>query len=147
MKENEYGYAAVEVLDILKHTDKSDVEKIPNSFINYLNDISTKDYKTEFDHNKSINELNLNRQTREILGFIYITWWCSDEERQNYKRQIKENSIINREEPSFVYDYNQVFNYQNVPKTESVPQSNIMEYKEKGIIKKVINKIFAFFRI
>ena len=146
MIENEYGEAAVEVLDILNHTDKADVEKIPQSFINFLTDISSKNYKTEFDHQKSINEFNLNRKTREILGFIYITWWGSDSERQNYKKQIQQNSIIKREEPQFIYDYNQIFNYQNVSiNSESITQGNMVEYKYENIFRKVVNKIFNFF--
>ena len=50
MKETGYSEAAVEVLDILNHTNKEDVEKIPQSFIKFLVNISRKDYNPRFNH-------------------------------------------------------------------------------------------------
>ena len=80
MNETEYSEAAVEVLDILNHTKKEDVQKIPQSFIKFLIDISSKNYKVKFDHEQPVNGFNLRKQTKELLGFIYITWWCNKEE-------------------------------------------------------------------
>ena len=40
MFRNEYGEAAVEVLDILDNTNKEDVAKIPSSFIKFLHTIN-----------------------------------------------------------------------------------------------------------
>lgn len=148
MSDNIYGDAAVEVLDILNHTNKSDVEKIPKSFINFLTDISNKDYISELDHEKSMNEINLSRQTREILGFIYVTWWCNDTKRQEYKKQIQENSVVHREEPKFEYDYKKIFGSKNVIQDK---QNNIevgmVEYKEENIFKKIFSKVFSWFGI
>ena len=74
MREVEYSEAAVEVLDILNHTSIEDVSKIPQSFMNFLIDISNKTYKSKLNHEQPIKGLNLRKQTRELLGFIYITW-------------------------------------------------------------------------
>ena len=87
MREAEYSEAAVEVLDILNHTEKEDVAKIPQSFIKFLTDISNKNYKARFNHEQPITGLNLRKQTKELLGFIYITWWAKSEEREKYKKQ------------------------------------------------------------
>ncbi len=87
----EYSEAAVEVLDILQHTNKYDLKKIPKSFIKFLIKISSKTYKVEFDHTKPMNQLNLKDETKDILGFIYITWWCGEKEKDEYKRCIKDN--------------------------------------------------------
>lgn len=93
MREIEYSEAAVEVLDILNHTNKEDVTRIPQSFIKFLTNISSKSYKVKFNHEQPINGLNLKKQTRELLGFIYITWWCDKGEREKYKKLIHENNI------------------------------------------------------
>ena len=85
MREAEYSEAAVEVLDILNHTNKEDVARIPQSFIKFLTDISSKSYKSKFNHEQPINGFNLRKQTKELLGFIYITWWCNKEEHEKYK--------------------------------------------------------------
>ena len=85
----EYNEAAVEVLDILNNASEYDIKQIPKSFINFLENISSKTYKVNFDHTKSISELNIKHQTKEILGFMYINWWSSKEEREEYKKVIK----------------------------------------------------------
>ena len=58
MREIEYSEAAVEVLDILNHTNKEDVARIPQSFIKFLTNISSKSYKVKFNHEQPINGLN-----------------------------------------------------------------------------------------
>ena len=93
MREAEYSEAAVEVLDILNHTNKDDVKKIPQSFIKFLTDISSKSYRPKFNHELPINGFNLKKQTKELLGFIYITWWCNKEEHERYKNVIHENNM------------------------------------------------------
>ena len=52
MFNNEYGEAAVEVLDILDNTNKTDVDKIPSNFIKFLVDNASEDYKVNLDHSK-----------------------------------------------------------------------------------------------
>ena len=100
MREVEYSEAAVEVLDILNHTAREDVELIPQSFIKFLTDISSKNYKVQFNHEQPVNGMNLRKQTRELLGFMYITWWCNKEEREKYKNLIHEGNIKNCTPPN-----------------------------------------------
>ena len=107
MRETEYSEAAVEVLDILNHTNKEDVKKIPQSFIKFLTDIASKNYKPQFNHKQPVNGMNLRKQTRELLGFIYITWWCN-EEREKYKKQIHEENI-KKEAIKENYNVNDIF--------------------------------------
>ena len=152
MREVEYSEAAVEVLDILNHTAREDVELIPQSFIKFLTDISSKSYKVQFNHEQPVNGMNLRKQTRELLGFIYITWWCNKEEREKYKNLIHEGNI-KKEEIRELYDANDLF--KNKKKTEQVinkpeevcQERSINEYKKENIFKKFINKILKFFKV
>ena len=91
MKEARYSEAAVEVLDILNHTAREDVELIPKSFIKFLTDISSKNYKVQINHEIPVSGMNLKKQTKELLGFIYITWWCDKQEREKYKNFLRSN--------------------------------------------------------
>ena len=88
MREVEYSEAAVEVLNILNYIGKEDVARIPQSFIKFLTGISSNNYKTKFNYEQPINELDLKKQTKELLGFIYITWWADNQEREEYKKLI-----------------------------------------------------------
>lgn len=150
MRESEYSEAAVEVLDILNHTNKEDVAKIPQSFIKFLTNISSKSYKVKFNHEQPINGLNLKKQTRELLGFIYITWWCDKEEREKYKKLIHESNIKN-EEIKEKYNVNDIFKNKKenqehkIIKNENVLKTSIAEYKKENIFKRVLNKILSFF--
>ena len=149
MKEAEYSEAAVEVLDILNHTNKEDVARIPHSFIKFLTDISSRSYKPQFNHEQPINGLNLKKQTRELLGFIYITWWCNKEECERYKKLIHESNIKN-EEIKEKYNMEDIFKKKKenqehkISENEVEKQTNLVEYKQENVFKRIINKILSF---
>lgn len=152
MKEVEYSKAAVEVLDILNYTSQEDVRKIPQSFIKFLTEIANKNYKVNFNHNEPISGLNLRKQTRELLGFIYITWWCNDKDRSNYKNIIHSNNSNSEQiEKIYNYDIDDIFKNKKETKTNVVTENiveketSIIEDKEEGLFKKFLNKILSFF--
>lgn len=152
MSEIEYSEAAVEVLDILNYTNKEDVQRIPQSFIKFLTDISSKSYKAKFNHEQPINSFNLRKQTKELLGFIYITWWCNKEEHEKYKNIIHEN---NNKKEKIKEKYNENYIFKNkeenqehrIIQNKNVMEKNIVEYKNENIFKKFLNKILSFFNI
>ena len=142
MFSNEYGEAAVEVLDILDNTNKTDVDKIPSNFIKFLVDNASEDYKVNLDHSKLISEMNLKEKTKEILGVIYINWWCDKKDKENYTKQIKE-----KYNPNKIFESkNKVQEYTNATKVDTVQNETVtmIEYKE-SIFKKIWNKILSFF--
>ena len=153
MISTKYSEAAVEVLDILNHTNKEDVARIPQSFIKFLTDISSKSYKSKFNHEQPINGFNLRKQTKELLGFIYITWWCNKEEHEKYKNIIHENNMKKekiKEKIKETYNVNDIFKNKKENKiiqNENVIEKNIVEYKKENILKKFLNKILSFFSI
>lgn len=153
MFSNEYGEAAVEVLDILDNTNKSDVDKIPSNFIKFLVDNASEDYKVNLDHSKLISEMNLKEKTKEILGVIYINWWCDKKDKENYMKQIKELEMKRQAEINEKYNPNKIFEnknkiqeYTNETKMDTVQNETVtmIEYKE-SIFKKIWNKILSFF--
>lgn len=150
MRKAEYSEAAVEVLDILNHTDKEDVERIPQSFIKFLTDIASKTYKPQLNHEQPVSGLNLRKKTKELLGFIYITWWCDKEEREKYKKQIHEENI-KKEAVKEHYNVDNIFknkkeNQQHtIIQNESAIETSITEYKKENIFKKFLDKILSFF--
>ncbi len=147
MREAEYSEAAVEVLDILNHTNREDAQRIPKSFIKFLTDISSKSYKCKFNHEQPINGFNLRKQTKELLGFIYITWWCDKEEHEKYKKLIH-NDNMKKEEIKETYNVNDIFKDKKgnkIIQNENMTETNIVEYKKENIFQKFLNKILSFF--
>ena len=152
MKEVEYSEAAVEVLYILNYIDKEDVARIPKSFIKFLTNIASKNYKVKFNYEQPIDGLNLKKQTKELLGFIYITWWASGEECEKYKKIIHNKNSI-KEKIKESYKINDIFENKKeekenqIIKNESIMETRIVEYKEENLLKKFFNKILNFFGI
>lgn len=153
MFKDEYGEAAVEVLDILDNTKKVDVEKIPQSFIKFLVEIASLDYKVNLDHTKTIKEMNLKKKTKELLGYIYIKWWSNDKEKDEYNNKIKKIEQTKEEKKREKYNPNTIFEnknkiqeYTNETKVDTVQNKTVImvEYKE-NILKKIWNKILSFF--
>ena len=152
MNEANYGEAAVEVLDILNHTRKEDVDKIPQSFIEFLINISNKNYKVDFNHEYPISSFNLRQQTKELLGFIYITWWSTNEERNKYKKLIQEQNEQKEEiKEKAKEEYNPDDIFKNRKQKNEIAQNedtwSIVEYKKQNIFKRIFNKILNFFGI
>jgi len=152
MFESEYGDAAVEVLDILDNTNKEDVSKIPQSFIEFLVSIASPEYRVDFDHSKKIGKLNIKEKTKELLGVIYINWWCDKNKQEEYKKQIKELEINKQKEIQEKYNPNKIFENK---KQENISESHInivqneavamVEYKE-NIFKRIWKNILKYFK-
>ena len=138
MKEVEYSEAATQVLDILNYTRQEDVKKIPQSFIKFLNNISNKQDTPKFNHEYTISALNLTKRTKELLGFMYITWWCNESERKKYKSIIHSNSI--KTEKITEYNANDILNKKIEKKpniTNNTLETSIIEDKKENLFKKL----------
>ena len=145
MFKSEYGEAAVEVLDILDNTNKEDVNKIPSTFIKFLVDNASEDYVVNLDHTKPISELNIMEKTKEILGTIYINWWCDENERQEYMEQIQEQERRREEELREKYNPDNMFKNRQSNEVSKEIQNLPVEKKNENIFNIVINKIKKFF--
>ena len=138
MKEAQYSEAATQVLDILNYTRQEDVKKIPQSFIKFLNNISNKQDTPKFNHEYTISALNLTKRTKELLGFMYITWWCNESERKKYKSIIHSNSI--KTEKITDYNANDILNKKIEKKpniTNNTLETSIIEDKKENLFKKL----------
>lgn len=135
-----------EVLAILDHTQKQWVDKIPNSFINFLQDNSNKTYIPNFNYSKPIKELNLSPKAHAILGIIYLKYWANEKEKKLFNKRIIEKDKICREKMSKKYISNNVFN-QNIRKEQNREKActQMQEIKKENLISKIINKIKKIF--
>jgi len=150
----EYSEAAVEVLDILDNTDRQAVNKIPKDFIKFLIDIASYDYVVNFDHSKPINELNLKERTKELLGVIYINWWCDESQRGQYKKEIEEKEKREQEKLREKYNPDNIFKNKKSVQISNEMQEEINSKNEtlaivnnkENIFKRIINKVISFFK-
>lgn len=129
----EYDEAAVEVLELLKNTNIEDVEKIPKSFIQHLNDISSKTYKPSIDFSKPIEKMNLREKTIDILAVICSKYWCDGIQKIEFINRLDINEEMKQKELNEQYDSSNLFKNEKNINTEK--ELALIENKENFIIK------------
>lgn len=81
----EYQNALAEVEAILKLMPKDMLNKIPNSFLNFIEQKKSKTYIPNLNMELSLNEQILLNETRAILSLIYRSYLCNSEEKRKLK--------------------------------------------------------------
>ena len=141
----EYGYAALEVLDILNNTKDEDVKRIPQSFMNFLVDTSSLEDSVNFEHSKSIDELGISQKAQELLGVIYINWWADTEEKKHLRERVIEHEMKKEAELRKKYSYDNLFNNSkgnSEKKIDCAPAKKDSKGEKKISIKKFVSQIF-----
>ena len=89
----EYGEAAVEVLDIIKHMDEDQIDLIPLDFIQKLKEKQLEGYNANIDYTKPLEENTLKHTTKVMLALIYRDYLCTtDEEKIEFNNTLKNQS-------------------------------------------------------
>lgn len=146
----EYAEALSEIDDIFNHLDIELLKKIPQKFKKFVSNNKSKDYLPAFDHSQKLNELPLHKKTKSILAMIYMNFLCNEEEKIEYTKMLKENSI--RKEQEIKREYNNENIFKDKPqKIKEEPKvmedsTSMIEYKV-GFFSNIINRIKKAFNI
>mgnify|MGYP004528659817 FL=1 len=81
----EYQNALAEVNEILKYLSKEVYEKIPTSFLKFVEENKSKDYIVDINPELSLDKQNLLKETRILLSLIYRSYLCSADKKQKFK--------------------------------------------------------------
>lgn len=143
-----YSEAAVEVLDVLKHTRKEDVDKIPRKFIEFLENNKSETYIANLDHTKTIKEMNLKPKSQALLGLIYLKYWADEEGKKAFKNRARENEIKYQEELREKYNTDNLFkNKKEIIRDEKIKEEMALQtIQHETFIQRIINKIKGIFR-
>lgn len=95
MISKELSYSAVEINEIFNNMNRDILSKIPIKFINFFNEIASKDYSFHYDKNKSLENQVLLPKTKGILALIYRVYLCNEKEKAEYIEYCKKNYIEN----------------------------------------------------
>jgi len=142
----EYSEAVVETIDILEHTKKEDIEKIPLQLMEFFLKVKSTTYKSNINHNIPLDEQELKPKTLGILGMLYKNYWCNEEEKIEYIEKLKENEIIYQNELSEKYSYDDLFKNRKREINEAVSSNLPIEIKKKNMFEKMIEYIKKFFK-
>ena len=93
----EYANAYSEVLEILKFISKEDYEKIPASKIELFKLNSNKEYKFTYNPEKTLDEQNVSKRAKAIIGILFRDYWATEEEKQEFRKKDEEERKLNEE--------------------------------------------------
>ncbi len=133
---------------ILKQLDENSYRKIPKKLLNEIEKnafIDVSYIKPEI----PLEELNLEEETKEMLAVISYQYFCTEEERNIWQKELEENEKKYQEKLKEKYNPENLFkkielsekpNLENIKTKE---QASLVEYKEP-FFKKIWNFIKKF---
>lgn len=142
-----YACAYREVIEILKYTNKDDVNKIPSDKILLWRDNMKEDYNFEIDEGKPLSEQNISKEARAILANIFKQYWATDYQKERIEAKEKYDVEQIEKEKYEKYNPNDIFinRKQETSKNENISNTIAMvEYKE-SVFKRILDKIKRIF--
>lgn len=142
-----YACAYKEVIEILKYTNKDDVNKIPSDKILLWRDNMKEDYNFEIDEEKPLSEQNISKEARAILANIFKQYWATDYQKERIEAKEKYDIEQLEKEKYKKYNPNDIFKNkkQSISTDENISNTVAMvEYKE-SIFKRILDKIMGIF--
>lgn len=147
MVSENYACAYKEVIEVLKHTKREDVNKIPKLEIILWRQNMKKDYDFKIDENKPIEEQNLSKEAKAVLANIFKKYWATDYQRERIEAKEKYDLEQIEKEKYKKYNPDDIFkNKKQIVSANDIVHEDIslIEYKE-SIFKKILNKLKNLF--
>lgn len=140
----EYKSSISEVLDIINNMEDIYREKISTKFMEFLVKNQNENYMNHMNPNLEINEQIKGKKTKEILAIIAYNYWYNEEQREEYKKRLKENEEIHQQELRKLYDTDNLFKRNR--ESEDTNNMQIMVVQKKKWYQKIFEKIKDIFR-
>lgn len=86
-----YRKAFAEVLDVLEHTDRTLVRKIPREFMEFLRQNADMTHGVIFDSSKKLKEQAISKEAKEILAMIYEDYMNKTKMKEEKQNNIQES--------------------------------------------------------
>ena len=147
----EYKQSLTELITIIHYMNIEYLNKLPQKFINFINDNMDSAYKPNISKNIPINEQPLKKDTKVLLSLLYRNYWCDDET----KYELIKDDLLAKDiyEKELREKYNPDNLFRN--KTEQIGNtsasqvqgrsSSLVEYKEQTWYQKIFDNIRKFF--
>lgn len=137
---------------ILKELDEETKNKIPAKMRSFIHENKSQNYISNIDTKIPLENQKLRKETKAFLAMLYLNYWCvTQEEKEEFKAQLNQNEIDYQKELQEKYSVENLFKkpkeevVENTEINEDVEETAMVEYKE-SIFRKILNKIFSFFR-
>lgn len=145
MVDLQYANAYSEVLEIIKHISQEDYNKIPKDKITLFETNNNKNYKFNYDINKTLDEQNVSKEAKTIIAILFRDYWATDVQRKKIKAKEKYDRDLKEQEMRYKYNPDNLFKKNNNSEIENIAEqkTEIIVYKEH-LIKRLINKFIKW---
>lgn len=124
-----------EVYTILKYVSKDDVNLIPKNFIKMLKSKMNVNYKFEYNENLDLENQIILRETRAILGYIFLNFWANDIQKNAITKKLNEDKLVKTGEMRLRYQNQDIFKSRNIKnekyKYDKQEKNNRINYSKK----------------
>ena len=110
-----------EVYDVIMFMDKTEQNKIPSKFIEFLKTNKKENYFTKINPYLPLEYQNISKKSQNIIAYIYRKYLATDEEKIMFRT--KEQEEFEEERKSLEESYNTFFN-RNIKSTSNLVYSN-----------------------
>lgn len=125
--------AISELNAILKQLNKVSYNKIPKELLTEIEKNATVDV-SYIKSNIPLEELNLEQETKEMLAVISYQYFCDEEERKTWQKELQENEKKYQETLREKYNPEELFKDTKFEKDQSsqniAKENALIEYKE-----------------
>ena len=137
-----------EVCVILEYMPDEYVKKIPKKIIKLFQSERIEDYEVNINKSNPLDKNYLSKKTMVLIAMLNYQYWCPNEKvkRELYKKYLSNNEKYEKE---IREKYNTDNLFKN-KKTEEIvikeEKKEIVVYKEKTFIQKILDKIKSIFK-
>ena len=114
------------------------MDKLPKKLLNLIKENSYSKYFIEVDVNKTLEEQNIRKETKDILVVLKYNYWSNEEEKRNIIERLNENEKKYEEELREKFNPNNLFKNREYKLRKIEDSVDMLEYK-KSFFKKIRN--------
>jgi hypothetical protein len=144
----EYKQSLTELNTILHYMDIENFKKIPQKFINFINENMDTSYNPNISKNIPINEQNIKKDTRVLLALIYRDYLCDKEKKSELIQSEFKEKVLYENELREKYNPNNLFKntQKNTDKIQEEQNIEVVVYKEQKWYQKIFAKILSILK-
>ena len=137
-----YSQAFSEVLEVLENSERTIVNKIPATFMTFLNQNKDKNYVVTIDFNNPNWEETIKPEAQAILALIYRDYIVSKDQREILLTEEREEQTRFEKELREKYNPDNIFKKRNSITTQENIENNakLIETKKEPWYKKIFNQ-------
>lgn len=143
----EFAEASAEINEILKYLPEEYVGKIPNKLRDFFKKVEDKEYVTNIDPNKSLDEQDIKPKTKTLLTILYREYWCNEEEKAELDKILIDNDKKYEAELREKYNPDNIFKKnEQTEEIETVEETALVKYENKTWYQKMFDFIGNIFK-